>query len=321
MPAMPGLDRRHALLLASAFALWPALASAVDKRLAFIPGPKHTVAVGAIDLIGTYATPSATNAGGPVAAALITRLNASGCCRVVERDVTAQMITEMDMAKSHVTSGTSAPMPGNMLPAQFLIVGSVTAQSTADRGGGLSIGSGPTALNFGHSSGDIEIDLRMVDTRTGAIVNTFKVKHKIQSNAIGLTTTTNGIALGPNAFFNTPQGRATDGALEDAVVLITQTLAALPWRGQVVKYDAGVVWANAGGDGGVNVGDKFSVQRIGESLTDPATGEVLKEDMQDLGVVTITNVEDKIAWGSYQSTVPGDPQRGDFLVMQPRPSP
>jgi hypothetical protein len=48
---------------------------------------------------------------------------------------------------------------------------------------------------------------------------------------------------------------------------------------------------------------------------------VLKEDMQELGVVTITNVEDKIAWGSYQATVPGDPQRGDFLVMQPRPAP
>ena len=318
MSSTARLPRRHALLLAGAAALFPTLAWAVDTRLAVIPGPKHTVAVGAIDLIGTYATPSATNAGGPVAAALITRLNASGCCRVVERDVTAQLITEMDMAKSHVTTGTSAPMPGNMLPAQFLIVGSVTAQSTADRGAGLSIGSGPTALTLGHNSGDIEIDLRMIDTRTGALVNTFKVKHKIQSNAIGLTTTTNGLSLGPNAFFNTPQGRATDGALEDAVVLITKTLAATPWRGQVVKYDAGVVWVNAGAEGGIAAGDKFSVQRIGESLTDPATGEVLKEEMQELGVVTITNVEDKIAWGSYQATVPGDPQRGDLLVMQPR---
>jgi curli biogenesis system outer membrane secretion channel CsgG len=305
-------------MLAGAAALTPMLAWSADPKTIFIPGPKRTVAVGAIDLIGTYATPSATNAGGPVAAALITRLQNSGCCKVVERDVTAAMITEMDLAKSHVSSGTSAPLPGNIIPAQFLIVGSVTAQSTADRGGGLSIGTGVTALNFGHSSGDIELDLRLVDTRTGALVTAFKVRHKMQSNAVGLTTTTSGVAIGPNAFFNTPQGKATDAALEDAVEQIAKTLAALPWRGQVVKYDAGVVWANAGAEGGVAVGDRFSVQRIGESLTDPATGEVLKENMQELGVVTISNVEDKIAWGAYQSSVPGDPARGDFLVMQPK---
>ncbi|HLK24160.1 MAG TPA: CsgG/HfaB family protein [Caulobacteraceae bacterium] len=318
MQTILNVHRRHALALVGAVALSPAFAWAVDQRVAFIPGPKHTIAVGAIDLIGTYATPSATNAGGPISAALITRLNASRCCRVVERDVTQTMVTEMDLAKSHVTAGNSAPMPGNMLPAQFLIVGSVTAQSTADRGSGLSLGSGATALTLGHSSGDIEIDLRMVDTRTGALVNTFKVKHKIQSNAIGLTTTTNGVAVGPNTFFNTPQGKATDAALEDAVEQIAKTLAAMPWRGQVVKYEAGIVWANAGAEGGVNIGDRFSVQRVGESLTDPATGEVLKENMQDLGVVTITNVEDKIAWGSYQAAIPTDPVRGDYLVMQPR---
>ncbi len=55
MPAMPDLDRRHALLLASAFALWPALASAVDKRLVGAPGPLNTV--DRRDLIGTYAWP------------------------------------------------------------------------------------------------------------------------------------------------------------------------------------------------------------------------------------------------------------------------
>jgi hypothetical protein len=91
----------------------------------------------------------------------------------------------------------------------------------------------------------------------------------------------------------------------------------LPWRGQVVKYDAGLVWANVGGEGGVSIGDRMSLERVDESLTDPATGEVLKESHVELGVVTITNVEPKIAWGSYQASVTGDPARGDFLVLQP----
>jgi len=222
------------------------------------------------------------------------------------------------MAKSHVSNGTSAPMPGNILPAQFLVAGSVTAQSTADQGGGLSIGSGATSLNFGRSGGDIELDLRLIDTRTSVVVAAFKVRHKMSTNTVGVATTVSGVSVGPNAFFNTPLGKATDAALADAVVQITRTLAAQPWRGQVVKYDSGTLWANAGGDGGVNVGDRFTVEHLGESLTDPATGEVLKENLVELGVVTITNVEPKIAWGTYQPSTPGDPARGDFLLMQPR---
>jgi curli biogenesis system outer membrane secretion channel CsgG len=313
---MPTLLGRIAAVMGVVALFAPALAAA-DPTIV-IPGPKRTLAVGAIDVIGTYANSSATNAGGAIVASLTTRLQGSGCCDVVERDTVSQLVTEMDLAKSHVSSGTSAPMPGNVLPAQYLVVGSVTAQSTADRGAGFSIGTGATALNLGGSQGDIELDLRLVDTRTSAIVAAFKVRHKITSHAIGLTTNVSGVALGPNAFFNTPQGKATDEALEDAVVQIEKALAAQPWRGQVVKYDGGVVWANDGGDGGVRVGDTFTVERVGETLTDPATGKVLQETMQQLGVVTITDVQPAIAWGSYKANTPGDPARGDFLVMLPR---
>src|SRR5579872_3027732 len=252
------IDRRRAILAAGALALAPTGGWAMTMTPVTIPGPRRTVGVGNIDVMGTYANASATNAGGPIAGRLTTVLEASNCCDVVERDDMAQMITEMDLAKSHVSGGTSAPMPGNIIPAQFLVTGSVTAQSPADRGGGFSIGGGGSALNFGGSQGDIELDLRLVDTRTGAVVSAFKVKHKINAKNVGLSTNVGGAAIGTNAFFNTPQGEATEAALQDAVVLITKALASLPWRGQVVKYDAGVVYVNAGGEGGVNTGDKFN---------------------------------------------------------------
>ena len=318
MNSIRAIDRRRAILAAGALAFAPALGRAAATAPVAIPGPRRTIGVGNIDVMGSYANASATNAGGPIAAKLSTELQASNCCDVVERDDMAQMITEMDLAKSHVSSGNAAPMPGNILPAQYLVAGSVTAQSAADRGGGFSIGGGGSALTLGGSQGDIELDLRLIDTRTGAVLTAFKVKRKINAKNVGLSTNVGGAAIGTNGFFNTPLGEATEAALQDAVVQITKALASLPWRGQVVKADAGVVYVNAGGEGGVNVGDRYDIQRVGESLTDPATGKVLKEDMVDLGVVTITNVEAKIAWGSYEAKATGEPARGDFVVMQPR---
>jgi curli biogenesis system outer membrane secretion channel CsgG len=317
---MPHLLGRGAAVFLGVIALlsWSQASADPTGGTITIPGPKRTIGVGAIDVIGTYANASSTNAGGAVAAALTTRLEASGCCAVVERDAMGAIVTEMDLAKTHVSSGSAAPMPGSIIPAQYLVVGSVTAQSTADRGGGLSLGTGVTSLTLGGSSGEIELDLRLIDTRTSAVVTAFKVRHKLSSHNAGLTTNVSGVSVAPNAFFNTPQGEATDAALGDAVVQIAKALASQPWRGQVVKYDSGTLWANAGGEGGVSIGDRFDVERVGETLTDPATGAVLQQTMKPLGVVTITNVEPKIAWGAYQAAGPGDPSRGDFLVMRPK---
>ena len=60
----------------------------------------------------------------------------------------------------------------------------------------------------------------------------------------------------------------------------------------------------------------MSLQRVGETLTDPATGAVLKQVMVSLGEVTITEVEPKIATGSYRAMLDAAPARGDYLVLQ-----
>src|ERR1017187_9328317 len=160
----------------------------------------------------------------------------------------------MDMAKSGVTTGTAAPRPGRMLPAQYLIVGSVTDYTAtgpgSGRGGGLSIG-GSTALTLGGSKGNVSIDLRIIDTRTGVVVKAFKVHHKLTCMNVGISGGYKGVPIATNNFFNSPLGDATRKALNDAVIQIAQALAAIPWRGQVVKAEAGQVWVNAGSEAGV----------------------------------------------------------------------
>jgi curli biogenesis system outer membrane secretion channel CsgG len=277
-----------------------------------VPGPKRTVAVGQIDVVGPYANPSVTSVGGAIAGMLSTALDESGQFIVVERDALPSIVTEQTLAKAGVSTGTDAPRPGAILPARYIIVGSVTDYTppSAGSGGGLSFG-GSTALTLGGSHGDVALDLRIVDTRTGAVLKAFKVKRKLSSFNVGLSSSYSGVPVATNKFFNSPLGDATRHALTDAVQIIADTLAATPWQGQIVDVDGGRIYINAGAEAGVAVGDRFAVQRVGKTFTDPATGQVLSERMEDVGLVTITQVEPKMASGAYDGSAA--PQRGDLL--------
>jgi len=314
---------RRSLILGAGCALTagPGLALAGDDKARVllakppaIPGPKRTIAVGQFDVIGPYANPSVTSVGGAISAMLTTALQESDEFIVVERDALASIVTEQTMAKAGVSGGTDAPQPGRVLPARYLVVGSVTSytQPSSGNGGGFSIG-GSTAFNLGTSKGDIAIDLRLVDTRTSGVLKAFKVQRKLSSTNLGLSGSPGGVPIATNKFFNTALGDATRKALNDAVVIIAQTLAGIPWQGQVIETDNGQVFVNAGAEAGVTPGERLKVQRVAKTLTDPATGQVLAERMQDVGLITIVSVEPKVASGPFDGVAP--PQRGDFVVL------
>ena len=277
-----------------------------------IPGPKRTIAVGQIDVIGTYANPSVTAVGGAIAAMLTTALEESGDFIVVERDALPTLVTEQTLAKAGVSGGSDAPQPGRVLPARYLVVGSVTDYTApaAGNGGGLSIG-GSTAFTLGSSKGDVALDLRLVDTRTSAVVKAFRVAHKLSSLNLGLSGSYAGVPLATNKFFNSAIGDATRKALNDAVVIIAQTLAEAPWQGEVVDVDSGLVYVNAGTEAGIAIGQKLAAQRVAKVFTDPTTGQILSQRMEDMGIVTITKVEAKMSSGSYVGSAPL--HRGDLL--------
>ena len=54
---------------------------------------------------------------------------------------------------------------------------------------------------------------------------------------------------------------------------------------------------------------------MNKTLTDPSTGEVLGTRKKVLGVVTVTEVQDKLAIGGYKGLEPGTPKRGDLVMM------
>lgn len=286
-----------------------------------IAGPRRTIAVGQIDTLGPLSNSSGTSVGGSVAAMLTTALSQSDRFIVVERNALGQIVTEQELATNRVSTGTAAPRPGSVIPAQYIVVGSVTEYSTADSGtnasgsrNGVGVGAFGLGLSLGRSKGRVAIDFRVVDTRTGSVVHSFSVRQKLRSTNIGISGGRNGISIGAGQFWNTPLGDATRRALNEAVIEIAKAVDQGRWQGQVVERDGATVYVNAGGEAGLRVGDRLAIQRPGRTFTDPSTGQVLSQRMEEVGTVTIASVEPKLAYGPFTPAGTVEPTRGDLVV-------
>ena len=91
-----------------------------------------------------------------------------------------------------------------------------------------------------------------------------------------------------------------------------------PWHALIVDYDGKEAAINAGRNAGVKPGDRFSVERIAQKLTDPATGEVLSVKRVSLGTLEVSRVEEKVSFATFATADGNQPARGD-LVMAPKP--
>jgi curli biogenesis system outer membrane secretion channel CsgG len=287
-------------------------------------GPKRTIAVGKIDAIPGMAGPyTAASAGPGVAAMLSTSLAQSGRFIVAERDDLTQVLTEQELASNRVAQGSDAPRPGAIIPAQYLVVGAVTELSTADQGSGVGIGVGGlpgglfSGLSVSGSKGKVAMDLRLVNTRTAQIEDSFSVRKELSTTGVGLTAGYKGIALGGNQFWSTPLGEAMRAALDEAVARIAADVAKNGWDALVAQVTGNVIYINAGGDAGLKIGDHLAVERVTGALTDPATNRVLTVQKILLANIELTAVDAKFATGTFVSTGAEEPQRGDTVILAP----
>lgn len=304
--------------------LEPDQAQARDQAMAapvatVISGPKRTLAVGAIEASGGFTAGENWDVGDALSSMLSQSLAASDQFIVLERSALPDLLNERQLQSSRVAGGSNDG--AKLVSAQYLVVGSVTEFGGPSKGGGLSIGglglgggaSGGVALN--RRTGKVRINLRVIDVRSGEVLRAFTVSRSASRTGLGLTSNFRGLSAGANGFIATPLGEATSRALEDATPQIAAALADRPWQGRVVEWVEGSVIVNAGSETGVKSGDRFRLERLRRTLTNPETGQVLSEERYSLGEVLVYSVEPKIARGHYVPVDPAyPPQRGDFLV-------
>lgn len=295
----------------------------VSPQPAPFSGPKRTVAVGKFDAIGAFtAKYGEWDIGGGLAAMLTTALAESGRFIVIERANLAQILGEQEMKAGGLANPETGPKLGQLTGVQFLIYGSVTEFGHDEKGGGFSFGfSGkgiPLGLSQQSTQGTVGMDLRLVDTTTGVVLETHRVRESISTEGWDASVGYKGISFGTNQFDKTPLGQASRVAITRAVEFIAVQSGKAAWIGQVVEFDGKQLFINAGKRSGMKVGDQFMIERVGKVMTDPSTGEVLSVQKEEIGVLRLNKIDDKIASGTFSPLSKKSPQRGDSAQMMSR---
>jgi len=288
-----------------------------------LSGPKRTVAVGKFDAVGSFTQKYGNwDIGGGLAAMLTSALVNSGQFVVLERAELKEVLSEQELKAGGLVNRETGPKLGKLAGVQFLIYGAVTEFGAQDKGGGFSLGVGgfgglPFKLGGAteSASGKVAMDVRVVDTTTGEVLESHTVSEAIESSAFNLSAGYSGISLGGDQFEKTPLGEATRGAIKKAVAAIISTSRKTPWTGRVVDFDGGEIYVNAGKRSGIKKGDMFMVERVVKTFTDPVTGQVLGTRKKELGLVKITGVQEKLAYGPFNALEDPLPRRGDLVVI------
>ncbi len=269
-----------------------------------ISGPKRTISVGKFDAIGAFTAKYGNwDIGGGLSAMMTTALIESGQFIVVERANLQQVLSEQELKTSRLTNPNTGPTHGKIIGVQHLVYGSVTEFGAEDKGSGFSIGGSgggignliSGALSTQSASGNVTIDVRLVDTTTGQVIETHTINQPISSSGFDVSLGYRGINMGTNQFDKTPLGVASRAVISRAVRRITSDVRGTPWTGRVVEFDGDYLYINAGSRAGIKSGDKFMIERVVKRLTDPTTSEVLSIRKKPLGVLQVTGVENKIS--------------------------
>ena len=217
----------------------------------------------------------------------------------------------------------ASPDNDSTLDAGVLVLGAVTQFNPNAGGADIGVGSfgGGFLGKLGGRAGanatvaKVVVNIRLIDTTTSQVIYSGSASGKASSKGVNASVYTGaGMDIGTGAFLNTPLGKASQQAIDDAVEKIQLGMANAPWSAYVISSDGTDVYVNAGADRNMTVGTELHVYRNGKQLVDPVTQVVLDTLTDKIGTVTIQTVRDRVSIGTISS---GDvPQPGDIIKLQ-----
>jgi curli biogenesis system outer membrane secretion channel CsgG len=245
---------------------------------------------------------------------VITELMKTNRFIVVERGALDEVLSEQDLGESGRVRKETAAKVGEVLGAQVLVKGAVTEFIEKESGGAGGIMLSGIGIGGKTNTGHVALDMRLIDSTTGQILQSHRAEGKIKSSGIGGIAFFKGIAFGGTSFKKTALGKATRVSVTDAVRFVVQNMEDMAWQGRVVKVDGSKVYINAGFNMNISNDTVFTVYSKGEELIDPDTGLSLGSSLSRSGTIRVVQVSDKF---SIAQTVEGSGfKRGDIVKMQ-----
>ncbi len=231
---------------------------------------------------------------------LITELVQSGRYIVLERTEMSAIYKEQDIGDGRRVNDVGDTLDffralGGDMDAEERLTGrrgsAVTDESKAakDKLLGAEIAIIASISEFGYKGGEtgaitkklgvgvksqaavVGLDLRLVNTSTGEILHAEKIRKEEKKRGLSIRSPKLGFS-NKDQFDDSIVGKATRKAIENIVELVNEYSDQFEWKAKVVIMTGGNVVINAGSTSGVNVGDKFTINRAGEELIDPDTG-------------------------------------------------
>lgn len=209
---------------------------------------------------------------------------------------------EQDFAKSELTDDLAAK-EGKIQTANFLII--PTIQDFKFYRSATPV---PNIANKykRRDSGMLEINAQVIDTETGGIKTTFYLKSSFGTK----TRIVNSRYGKPNSTYFTKMAKDVSAQMADQLVDVVFPMKILNTQGKQV-------WINRGKDGGLKVGDKLKVFRLGLDLIDPDTGEFLGSSEMEIGKIKVTRVNPKFTIAEISEIAPDKAVQNGDIVRKP----
>jgi curli biogenesis system outer membrane secretion channel CsgG len=259
-----------------------------------------------------------------VADLLVERLVNTGTYSVVERKALDKILAEQNFSNSDRVDPAAAAKLGKMLGADAIVLGSIVQFGRDDKStsvGGSVLGDRLSRVGIGgvgqkKSKAVVGITARMVNVNTGEIVAVSNGKGESTrsgTNLIGSgsgpgTAAAGALDMTSSNFADTVLGEAVNAAVTSLATQLNSNAARLPAAvaapvdGLVADVSGNTLVINAGSKAGVKVGDKLQVTRVGREIRDPATGKVIRRITEALGELTITEVDESSAVGTFSGS-------------------
>ena len=136
---------------------------------------------------------------------------------VVEREHVKDVMAEQDFGRSGRVKKETAPQIGEIEGAQLLIRGAVTTFEPECSGGTLAV--------VGVKQACVSITMRIIDAKTGRVLNATTVDGSAMTAGVGLTANLSSmpLPLGLGGWSKTPMERAIRNCIDSAVQHIVKT--------------------------------------------------------------------------------------------------
>lgn len=262
------------------------------------------------------------NIGKGIRAMLTTRVAKDNKLVVVERAKIKSLEAEQDRNASNRVKQGSGARVGRISGADLLLAGDIVIfgrddKKTTVKGGGFAGRVIGAAANMNkEDKAVVAIDYRLIDAETSEVIATGEARGESvrkSKNMGGLFAVAGKAGAGVDVdmtssnFAETIIGEATMDCVNKLAEILNQQSTNMKKTAREVETSVADVSGNiltlaAGGNDGVSVGDVFEIHQVDRTVLDPTTKEVLDKITHMVGTLTVTNVRDKIATGTYSGS-------------------